>query len=138
MKLEELLTIECIVFYDGSCGFCNSSIQFILKHKAKDFYFIPLQSKLAEEILALHHEEIKMNTLYFFEKKELYQKSTAAIRITKHLSGIYPIFFYLGYLIPKFLRDWGYDQIAKRRHKIKAQYCTLPSATERKFFIDNY
>ena len=38
-----------IVLFDGDCHFCNSSVQFIIKHDHKGiYYFAPLQSKRAQ------------------------------------------------------------------------------------------
>jgi len=39
-------------------------------------------------------------------------------------------------IIPRFLRDWVYDQIAKRRHTIKNGFCALPTADERRLFLN--
>jgi predicted DCC family thiol-disulfide oxidoreductase YuxK len=79
---------------------------------------------------------IEMNTMYFLHKEKLYSKSTAALRINLLLRFPYPIFFYLGMIIPRFLRDWLYDQIAKRRHTIKNGFCALPTADERRLFLN--
>ncbi len=135
MNFDKILKLEHIVFYDGDCGFCNTSVQLILKNRKADFFFIPLQSDIAHQIMARFKEEIKMNTLYLIENQKLYKKSTAAIRIAKNLKGIYPLLYYIGYLVPKFIRDWIYDQVAKRRHSIRPGYCAMPLEEEKKFFV---
>nr|WP_299205589.1 DUF393 domain-containing protein [uncultured Brumimicrobium sp.] len=137
MKIQEVLQFNRIIFYDGDCGFCNTSVQLVLKKRKKDFYFIPLQSSIAEEIMTRFNETIEMNTLYLVENGLLYDRSTAAIRIAKHLRSLYPLLYYLGLLVPKFIRDSVYNQIAKRRHKIRPGFCALPSVDERKFFIQS-
>jgi predicted DCC family thiol-disulfide oxidoreductase YuxK len=126
-----------IIFYDGDCCFCNTSVQFILNHRKKEFYFAALQSDFAKT--KIEEEEgisIKMNTLYYLEKGQLYEKSTAALRISRGLKGAYPIFFYFGIIFPKFIRDVVYDFIAKRRNKINPGFCALPSEEDRKFFLE--
>ena len=135
MNFEEILKLERIVFYDGDCGFCNTSVQLILKNRKKDFYFIPLQADISHRIMAKFNEEIKMNTLYLLEHGKLYKKSTAAIQVAKNLRKFYPIAFYVGMIVPRFLRDWIYDQIAKRRHKIKPGFCAMPLENEKMFFL---
>lgn len=127
---------KSIVFYDDDCGFCNSSVQFVLKRRKRDIYFLPLQSSLAVDIMDKYGVTIEMNTMYFLHKEKLYSKSTAALRINLLLRFPYPIFFYLGMIIPRFLRDWLYDQIAKRRHTIKNGFCALPTADERRLFLN--
>lgn len=126
-----------VVFYDGECGFCSTTVQFILKRRKKDIYFAPLQSEIAKDKLGERGIEIEMNTLYFLENEKLYLKSTGALRIARHLNGGYPLFYYLGIIFPKFIRDWVYDQVAKRRHQLKADLCPLPQPEEQKFFIDD-
>ena len=135
MNFEEILKLERIVFYDGDCGFCNTSVQLILNNRKVDFYFIPLQADVSKDIMQNFNEEIKMNTLYLYEKGKLYKKSTAAIKIAKNLKKLYPLVFYVGMIVPKIIRDWVYDQIAKRRHKIKPGFCAMPLEQEKKFFL---
>src|SRR5690554_7802897 len=94
-----------IVFYDGECGLCSKYVQFVLKNKVNEFYFTPLQSKLAEKILDQHHRTINMDTLYFLENETVYSKSTAALRICKGLKFPYNFLSMTRFIIPKFLRD---------------------------------
>ena len=136
MKFQEVIQLKRIIFYDGACGFCNTSIQLILKHRKKEFYFIALQTDVAKRIMALHNETIEMNTLYLIEDGKLYDRSTAAIRIAKNLKRLYPLFYYFGIVVPKSIRDWIYNQIAKRRHSIRPGYCAVPTPEERFYFID--
>lgn len=136
MKFQEILDLERIVFYDGECGFCNGVVNFILKKRKVDFYFIALQSTTAQAILSKYDVDIKMNTLYLIENKKLYNRSSAALRIFKNLTSFFPTIYYVGWLIPKFLRDAIYRLISKFRHRIHPQYCRTPKGEERKFFID--
>jgi predicted DCC family thiol-disulfide oxidoreductase YuxK len=125
-----------IIFYDGDCGFCNSSVQFILDHRKKTFYFAPLQSDFAKKRIEDEAgKKIEMNTLYFLDHGKLYEKSTAVLRISRGLKGVYPVLFYVGIIFPKFIRDGIYDFVAKRRHKINPNLCAMPSEEERTFFL---
>jgi len=42
-------------------------------------------------------------------------------------------------IVPKFIRDFCYDLVAKNRHRIikSTVTCRLTSAEERKFFLDD-
>lgn len=136
MKTEEkqhLLTKK-IVFYDGDCGFCSKSVQLILRKRTKQVYFIPLQSELAESLLNNFEISIELNTFYFLNEK-LYQKSTAALQVSKHLKQPYPLLFYLFIWIPSKWRDEIYDFVAKRRNKIAGKSCYLPNEKERSLFL---
>lgn len=123
-----------IVFYDGECGFCNSSVQFILNHKKAPFYFVSLQSSLAKTLLAPYNITIQLDTIYYLKNGMLYDKSSAVLQITKRLKGAYPALFVF-YILPKFFRDIFYNFIAKRRHRIKKGYCAIPSPDDLRYFI---
>jgi len=133
--LEELKSYPRIIFYDGDCGFCNTSVQFVLNRRKAPFYFLPLQSEKAKKLLDHHHITILLNTVYFYKDGKVFEKSEAAIQIARDLKGIYPIFFYIGKIIPLFIRDGLYNFIAKHRHRIKKGFCAVPSPEERKYFI---
>lgn len=136
MKFQEVINLKRIIFYDGECGFCNTSVQLVLKHRKKDFYFIALQSSIAKRILTSYNVKIEMNTLYLIENGKLFERSTAVLRISKNLTHFYPLLYYIGILFPKAVRDWIYIQIAKRRHKIRPGFCAVPSPEEKLFFIE--
>ncbi len=123
-----------VVFYDGDCGFCNSSVQFILRKRKRDFYFMPLQSEKAKPALASLGRNIDMDTIYYLNDGKLYERSSAALRICRGLRGLYPLLF--GFIaLPKFLRDPIYNFIAKRRHRVRRGYCVIPDERDRKYFI---
>lgn len=125
---------ENLVFYDGDCGFCNSSVQFILSKKKKPFYFIPLQAERTRDLLNPFEITINLDTIYFLSEGKLYDRSSAALRIAKGLKGLYPLLFAF-YIVPKFIRDAIYNFIARRRHKLRAGYCMIPKPEDEKYFI---
>ena len=55
-----------LVLYDGVCGFCNRTVQFILKRDPDgEFNFASLQSGLAQGVLARHRANPSdLDTLY--------------------------------------------------------------------------
>ena len=71
-----------IIFFDGVCNLCNSSVQFIIKrNKKQQFYYASLQSDVAKEILLQHLEKkITLNTIVFVEKGNVYAKSTCILQ----------------------------------------------------------
>jgi len=133
-QMNQIQKYNPIIFYDGDCGFCNSSVQFILNKKKLEFYFVALQSEIAKKILLEKNVTIQMDTIYYLKDGKLYDKSSAALQICRRLKGGYPLLFGF-YLIPKFLRDPFYNFIAKRRHKIRAGYCMIPNAEDQKYFL---
>lgn len=128
---------KLIVFYDGDCGFCNKSVQFVLKNeKGKKIHFAALQAEFSVQFFKNKGlEQPNMSTFYFWNGKKMLQKSTAALSLLKYLKMPFPLgaFFWI---IPSLLRDKVYDFVAKRRHKLAAGFCALPSVEERKRFLN--
>ncbi|MFI5237005.1 MAG: thiol-disulfide oxidoreductase DCC family protein [Ignavibacteriales bacterium] len=128
-----------IILFDGVCNFCNYWVNFILDRDKKDLYgFSALQSEYGQKIL----EKIGMSstdfqTFILVKDEKFYTKSSAALMIVKNLSGpikiIYPFIF-----LPKFLRDFFYDLIAKNRYRMfgKRNVCRIPTEEEKAKFID--
>ena len=79
-----------IILFDGVCNFCNSSINFVIDHDPeKHFKFAPLQSEIGQEILTQFHKNTKdFDSVILLKNNQLYEKSEAALEITKHLSEI--------------------------------------------------
>ena len=136
--MDSNLKNKTILLFDGYCNLCHSSVQFVLKHeKNNEIYFTSLQSPTGIEIL--NHYSInpkEIDSLVLIEKNKAYIKSTAALRITKYLKGLYPIGFSL-LIIPSFIRNWVYDYVAKNRYKWfgKMDNCLVPDGNLLKRFL---
>ena len=116
-----------IVFYDGECGFCNRSVAFVLKNdKTKTIHFASIQSGFSKELFLKNNwKSPDLSTFYFLENGQLFDKSTAAIKVSKYFSFPYSILRAM-IVVPKVFRDFVYNFIAKRRHKISKGFCVLP------------
>ena len=120
-----------IVLFDGVCNLCNGAVQFMIERDKKNLLrFASLQSEIGQ----FYQEKagvstVTIDTILLVENGKIYQKSTAALRIARHLNGLWSLPF--GFIIiPPFLRDWAYDFIARNRYKWfgKQESCWLPSA----------
>ena len=129
---------KSIILFDGVCNFCNSSVNFIIKHDTKKhFLFASLQSDVAKEILLqLDKKKLIEDSIVLIQDGKLYQKSTAALKISRKLNGLYPI-IYAFTIVPLFIRDGLYDIIAKNRYKWfgKKDSCMIPSTKIKNRFI---
>jgi predicted DCC family thiol-disulfide oxidoreductase YuxK len=134
-----------ILLYDGVCGLCNRMVQFILKRDAQDrFRFAALQSQFARELLLKHgraFEELKSMCLVLHHGQPaecVLTHSTAAHAILRELSTFWRMVAALLVLVPRPIRDWSYDTVARYRYRIFGQYdtCPLPDPKVRHKFLD--
>jgi predicted DCC family thiol-disulfide oxidoreductase YuxK len=128
-----------IIIFDGVCNFCNHSVDFIMKNdKQKYFLFTANQQEAGKKILAEKGiPSSEVNTIYLYEKGNLYKESTAALRIAQHLSFPYNMLS-LFLIVPPFIRNGVYKFIARNRYKWfgKNESCRIPSAAERARFLN--
>lgn len=126
-----------IVLFDGDCNFCNRSVQFIYERDKKGlFRFASLQSQKGIELLKHYGlENIGLSTLVLIDGERAFTKSTGALRICGYLKAGWPM-MKLFLIVPRFIRDWVYDGVAKRRKKIFKDKCAVPTGEFRARFID--
>lgn len=127
-----------IIFFDGVCNLCNSSVNFIIKRDKRNlFKYSYLQSEFSSNKLIKHGTSISMKTIIFLEDGRLYEKSTAVLRIIRKLGGIWSI-FYVFIIVPEFIRDAIYDLIARNRYKWfgKSEQCRIPYPETKNRFIE--
>ena len=123
---DKLKNNQPIVFFDGDCTLCSSSVKFLIKHNQNaSLNFASLDSDAGLSILKYTAKDIlQSDTILFLEDNILYSYSTAALKITAHLSypwrllGIFTI-------IPAGIRDYVYRFIARKRYKWfgRKSYC---------------
>lgn len=133
-----------IILFDGVCNLCNGTVVFIIKRDKKNvFKFATLQSEIAHDLVISFASNEKdkessnaLDSIILLDNGKKYTKSSAALRIAKHLSGAYPLLYGL-MIIPKFLRDWVYSIIAKNRYKWfgKKESCMIPTPELQKKFL---
>lgn len=121
--------INKIILFDGVCNLCNATVNFIIRNDPEQlFKFAPLQSAFGQEILKNSGLSIlKLETVILIENKELFIKSTAALKIAKDLKGFWKVFYVL-MIIPKPVRDFFYDLVAKNRYTLfgRKKSCMIP------------
>lgn len=136
--LEKYRTYN-IVFFDGVCNFCNSTVDLVFsKNKKKNMYYSSLQSEFAKEFLGHHGINASdLDTIIFYSSEKFYFRSSAVLQISKQLSGGYKILSVF-LLVPSFIRDAVYKWVAKNRYKFfgKKETCRIPSPQEKQYFLE--
>lgn len=133
-----------VLLYDGECGVCDKSVQMILKHdRRKVMRFAALQSNYGREVVARHSSLSNVDSLILVEpadekrEEQVFIRSTAVLRIVAYLGGVWKLLL-IGYLIPRPIRDFLYDVVARNRYRILGapDACMLPSPEVRARFLD--
>ena len=107
-----------IVFFDGVCNLCNSSVNFLIdRDPSEKFKFAALQSDLAQEILLpLNIDPSDLDSFVFYDGEKAFRRSRAALEIARRMRGGWPLLY--GFIIiPGFIRDLVYNYVAKNRYK---------------------
>jgi predicted DCC family thiol-disulfide oxidoreductase YuxK len=130
--------VEKIILFDGICNFCNASVQFIIKRDPQaHFRFASLQSEVGKKMLTKYRIPEDINSFILIAGERYYTKSSAALRVCKHLKGFWKL-FYVFILVPRPIRDCFYRFIAGNRYKWfgKRESCMIPSEDIRKRFLE--
>ena len=118
-----------LVLFDGVCNLCNGTVNFIIARDPNArFRFSSLQSAAARDVLENHRLESNLDTIVLVEHGQVYTRSTAALRIVKQLSGLWPLLG-LFLVVPSVLRDAVYVFVAKNRYRWfgKSESCSVPT-----------
>ncbi len=136
---QEEHRIVITVFYDGTCGLCHRSVQFLLKRDpgGKLFRYATLDGTTADETLPPKHcrpDSVAVLT----NEKDLLTRADAAIYVGRALGGVWALLSWLFALLPRFVRDGLYNGIAKRRYALfgtRSESCPILPAEQRAFFL---
>jgi predicted DCC family thiol-disulfide oxidoreductase YuxK len=106
-----------VILFDGVCNLCNGIVRFVIARDPRGvFQFGALQSPAAERVLAsLDPPLAPVDSLVLIEGGKASVRSTGALRILRRLRFPWPMFYGL-IVVPRPIRDWVYDLIARRRY----------------------
>ena len=141
LRSEAQTDTRSVLLYDGDCGFCAGSVQFVLRHEPAHvrsrLAFAPLQGQFGTRIREEFPELASVDSVVWYDPTipEVRVRTAAALAVTAHLGGLWTVLATLGRLVPRGLRDAIYDQIARRRFQIAAPACLLPTPEERYRFL---
>ena len=126
-----------IVFYDGVCGLCNRSVQFILKHDKKSkFHFATLQGEVAKRFLT-EEQRVQLNSVVVKSRDRIFKESGAFFEIMGNLGG-WPSYMLMFSWLPSKFTDRIYRYVAERRYKWygKLDNCPVPEPKVKERFLD--
>ena len=142
--MSKIVMSNPVLLYDGACGFCNRGVQQVLRHdRRNNMMFAALQGDYGKSILTRHPELNGIDSLVFVEPldfaylEQVFVRSDAALRVASYLGWPWKLAL-AAYLIPRPVRDFLYDQFAKRRYRWFGKYekCMPPPPEVRERFLD--
>lgn len=107
------------IFYDGHCGVCHWSVGFVSRRdpEGRAFRFAPLHGEtFAAEVPEEKRDGVPDSLVVRTAAGELKVRSVGVVHILRRLKWPWPWLGALLWLVPRPLRDWGYDRFAAVRH----------------------
>jgi len=128
-----------LIVFDGICHLCTGFVRFVIRRdRGAWFRFLPAQSPRGEALYArmgLKSGDWDSNLLVLDGR--VYTELDAFIEITRRFGGAWRLTPLL-YAVPRTLRDWLYNRIARNRYRWfgKREVCYLPTPDLAARFLD--
>ena len=129
-----------LLFYDGGCGLCHRVLRLVLAEENGRtlFRFAPLKGDTFDaEVPIPIQDKLPDSLLVKTADGEFLMRTNAVCHILLRLGGGWLIAGKLLSFIPTVVRDWGYDTLARVRHRLfqrPANVCPLlPEALRNRF-----
>ncbi|ANH72165.1 hypothetical protein ACS15_2265 [Ralstonia insidiosa] len=128
-----------IVVYDAHCLLCSGFTQFLLRHDRKGVLrFASMQGATGRQLLAQAGvDRDDVDTVLFVRHGHAWRESAAVLRIL-HVLGWPWRLAWVGWLVPKPLRDALYRCVARNRYRWfgRSDACILPPPGAAQRFLD--
>jgi predicted DCC family thiol-disulfide oxidoreductase YuxK len=133
-----------LLLYDGTCGFCARSVQFVLRHerRSRTLRFARLEGPTGVALRARRPELAGVDSLVWLEPassdraEQVWVRSRGARAVGHYLGGVWRALAALGALVPARVLDAGYDWVARHRRELARDACVLPTPEQRHRFLD--
>src|SRR5271156_164521 len=110
-----------MMFYDGHCGLCHRAVRFVLAEdrEGKLFRFAPLQGETFQRLVALEQRKTLPDSVVVMAADgRLLVRSEAFLHILRRLGGVWKVLAVALGVLPKGLRDFVYDFVARVRFRV--------------------
>ncbi len=110
-----------MVFYDGGCGLCHRAVRFALAHDADGsrFRFASLDSEgFRRRVPPAARAGLPDSIVALTPDGTLLVRSAAVLHVLERVGGLWKVAGRLLALVPRGIRDAGYDGVARVRHLI--------------------
>ena len=111
------------LYYDGACGLCQRAVRFVLAEdpEGRAFRFAPLQGEtFARELDAGTRATLPDSLVIRTSDGRVLTRSDAVVHLLARLGGFWRVASVVLALVPRPVRDAGYDAIARMRKRLFA------------------
>ena len=123
-NVHDRRTVTSVLYYDGDCGFCDATIQYVLRHdRAGSLRFAPLQGTNAAQLLRRHPRLATVDSLVWTDwdgsaaGERVFIRSDAVLHIARYLGWPWSLAA-IGRLVPRVIRDRAYGVFARYRKRV--------------------
>jgi len=126
-----MLKHQDIILFDGVCHLCCGWVMFVIQRDpSARFKFVSVQSPIGQDILRyLNLPTDVYDTMVYIQNGHVYYRSTAFLHIVPAFGWIWRGLAWFALFVPRSLRDWLYDRVAKNRYCWfgKRETCLIPT-----------
>jgi predicted DCC family thiol-disulfide oxidoreductase YuxK len=138
-QVPEFADDQPILVFDGKCALCSATVQFIFAHDhERRFRFVVAQSPLGAALyrhFGLDSQDYETNIV--LENGKALTMSESSIRIFELVGWPWSLMSTFRAL-PRFVRDWAYEIVARNRLKWfgARETCFVPTPADRARFLE--
>ena len=136
---RDLKPAKCIVLFDGECNLCNRAVYFIIKRDPiARVVFASLDSPVAVNLVRGSNVDLFWPAgMVVIDQGKIFTKSSAVLQVARRLSFPWTLAYGL-IVLPRCIRDWAYDWIARNRYLWfgKREACIVPTPETRERFLN--
>jgi len=136
--LTTVQTQNTIVF-DGTCILCNGFMKFILRFdRHQTFKFLTAQSDNGQTLYKHHDlDPTDFDTFLVFVDGQLYERMDGVLAIYAKLGWPWKLAG-IAHILPRTIKNWLYNRVAKNRYALFGQYdtCMIPTPDITARFLD--
>lgn len=127
------------VFYDGTCGLCHGTVRFLSKRRGRArFRFAPMQGEtFTERVPEGRRRELPDSVVVETAEGDLLVRSEATLHLLRRLGRPWSLLASGLSLVPRSLRDAGYDLVARSRRRFFRRprgLCPVVEGEDRRLF----
>lgn len=121
-----------VFIFDGHCVLCSNGVAFIMKHDLRGrVRFLSAQSDLGAHIYRFLDKPLD-DSYIFIDRHGVHMKSDGWFQVAETLGGGWRLWTIFR-IIPRPVRDWAYDILARNRYRWfgKTDQCAILTADQR-------